>query len=151
MKTILSAPILVLGLTLNGFSGAGCAGVTQPGILGLDDALILPSQYNAVLHSRAGRWEVLDPAGPRLQFETTACPSNSLLPSGLWLLTRDADNAPILVAPSVTPLPAGHSGQIQIRPCGSPQPDRDAQAHLQLPEALIATLEQHASAILITP
>ena len=156
MKTVLSAHVLALalGLSLTGFAGAGCAGVTQPGILASDapmlDALILPSQYSAVLHSRAGRWEVLDPSGPRLQFETSACPSNVLLPPGLWLLTRDADNRPVLIAPSVTPLPAGHSGQISIRTCGSAQQDRDASASLQLPDALISTLEQHGSAILIS-
>lgn len=110
---------------------------------------VLASQYNAVLSTRAGRWQLFDHEGPRLQFEANGCRSSALLPPGLWLLTRDAEGQPVLVAPSATPLPAGHSGQIAIRPCGSLQEGRDPASSVQLPEPLIATLEQHASAILI--
>lgn len=110
---------------------------------------VLASQYNAVLSTRTGRWQLFDAAGPRLLFEATGCRSSPLLPPGLWLLTRDAVGEPVLVAPSSTQLPAGHPGRIAVRPCGSLRESRDAAEHLQLPDALVATLEQNASAILI--
>lgn len=142
LKTLLTTSLLLLA------APAIHAQASTP--VASSDALVTPGQYSAVLHVQQGSWQVLDPSGASLQVEATGCPGNPLLPQGLWLLTRDAAGAPELIAPSATRLPAGHAGRIALRACGSAQSGRDAAASLQVPEALIATLEQNASAILIT-
>lgn len=152
----MNAVVAALFLSLAAVAGAGHAELTQAPLAEaslqaarLPVARVTPGQYSAVLHVQQGNWQVLDPSGASLQVEATGCPGNPLLPPGLWLLTRDAAGAPELIAPSATPLPPGHAGHIALRACGSAQSGRDAAASLQVPEALIATLEQNASAILI--
>ncbi|HEX5754730.1 MAG TPA: hypothetical protein VFY12_00045 [Arenimonas sp.] len=146
MKTL--ATLIALGLSA-AVQAAAQAPLTAAPEQALAEQPVLVSQYNAVLSTSAGRWQLFDATGPRLQFEANGCRSSPLLPPGLWLLTRDAEGAPVLVAPSSTALPAGHPGRIAVLPCGSLRESRDAAEHLQLPEALVATLEQNASAILI--
>lgn len=145
MKTLI-ATLILASTAAYAMANPSPAAVEAP----LQDAPVLATQYSAVLHARSGQWQLFDAAGHRLQFRAEGCPSNPYLPHGLWLLTRDAADQPELIAPSATPLPAGHDGRIALRPCGSPQEDRDVTGSLQLPAAFLATLEQHGNAILIS-
>lgn len=106
---------------------------------------VLPGSYSAVLHLQAQRWDLLDPNGAALQISVSDCGAESTLPTGLWLLTRDHSGAPILLAPSATELPAGHSGAVSIGACT----DAATPHTLRLPPALLQALESHASAILV--
>lgn len=106
---------------------------------------VLPGSYSAVLHLQAQRWELLDPHGAALQIAVSDCGAESTLPTGLWLLTRDNEGAPILLAPSATELPPGHSGEVAIGACT----DGATPHTLRLPPALLQALESHASAILV--
>lgn len=106
---------------------------------------VLPGSYSAVLHLQAQRWDLLDPSGAALQIAISDCGATSAVPTGLWLLTRDHDGAPILLAPSATELPTGHSGKVSIGACT----DAATPHTLRLPPALLQALESHASAILI--
>lgn len=76
------------------------------------------SQYTAVLDSRSSQWHMV----PRVRQDFSVrrgedCHSSITVPAGLWLLTRDADGRPELLAPSQTMLPAGHSGRIPLISC----------------------------------
>jgi hypothetical protein len=107
--------------------------------------IFLAGSYGARLQTSEQRWQLFDDEGAvtRLQFE--GCGARVELPPGLWLLTRDQAGAPKLIAPSATALPPGHAGEIALAACG-----QAASANtLQLPAALIATLESHASSILV--
>lgn len=106
---------------------------------------VLPGSYSAVLHLQAQRWELLDPNGAALQIAVSDCGAKPALPTGLWLLTRDRNGAPILLAPSATALPSGHSGEVPISACT----DASTPHTLRLPPALLQALESYASAILV--
>lgn len=109
------------------------------------DELFLPGSYTAVLQMRAQAWRLLDTAGAVIHIDVSGCGPRITLPAGLWLLTRDHSGTPKLVAPSATPLPVGHRGEVALAACG----DSRSTDTLQLPAALIATLESHASTILV--
>lgn len=107
--------------------------------------LFLPGSYGAVLQVRAQTGQLLDDDGAITRLEYRGCGSPVELPAGLWLLTRDDTGLRKLIAPSATPLPAGHRGEVALAACGEPA----AADTLHLPAALIAALEAHASSILI--
>lgn len=109
------------------------------------DELFLPGSYTAVLQVRAQAWQLLDTAGAVTRIDVSDCGPRITLPAGLWLLTRDHAGTPKLVAPSATPLPLGHSGEIALAACGEAR----STDTLQLPAALITALESHASTILV--
>jgi hypothetical protein len=60
-------------------------------------------------------------------------------------LSRDRSGVLQLLAPSATALPPSHRGIIKFRARG----EANSSQTLQLPAALIATLESHASTILV--
>jgi hypothetical protein len=76
------------------------------------------------------------------------CLNRQKVPTGIWLLTRDASGEFELVAPSDTPLPAGHSGQIAIAKCDPSRLPGNVPA-LNLPGSMLEWLEQHAGAIYV--
>lgn len=128
------AAMLALGLTLTAQATPRSA-----------QEVFLAGSYGARLQTGDQRWQLVEDGGAvtRLQFE--GCGARIELPSGLWLLTRDQAGAPKLIAPSTTTLPPGHAGEIALAACG-----QAASANtLQLPAALIAALESHASSILV--
>jgi hypothetical protein len=103
------------------------------------------SNYSAILSDGGTRWRLLDVSGATSAINVRGCGARFEIPLGLWLLTRDAAGNHKLVAPSSTPLPNHHAGEVAIAACGEP-----ARANtLRLPAALIAALDSHASSILI--
>jgi hypothetical protein len=105
-----------------------------------------PGSYSARLDPEARQLHVYDPSGAVLQFQVSGCGEGLSMPTGLWLLSRDSQDRPVLLAPSATELPKGHPGAIAIVRCGE---HFDGQA-LRLPAAILQTLEDHASAIFIS-
>lgn len=103
------------------------------------------SQYTAVLDSHNAQWRLLPSDGQdfAIQLEQS-CKSTADVPAGLWLLTRDADGKPELLAPSQTLLPAGHSGHIAVVACN------EAQANaLAVPASLIEWLSDNTGAVYV--
>jgi hypothetical protein len=76
------------------------------------------------------------------------CRNTQKIPTGIWLLTRDANGDFELVAPSDTPLPIAHSGQVAIARCDSSRSLGNAPA-LNLPGSMLEWLEQYAGAIYV--
>lgn len=139
MRTVHSAlRVLVATLALG-------ASLSVPATPRRAQELFLAGSYGARLQTSNQSWQLFDDEGAvtRLHFEGCGAPVE--LPPGLWLLTRDRGGAPKLIAPSATALPPGHAGEIALAACGE-----TASANtLQLPAALITTLESHASSILV--
>ena len=103
-------------------------------------------QYTAILHAPSQQWRLVPADGAGLDIRPSAkCAESAEIPAGLWLLTRDAAGQPVLVAPSATSLPFGHSGQIALVPCGVPGP----RAALAVPPALIDWLGERTGAIYV--
>lgn len=134
MKRIntLIASILLSGSALG--ADIDNAPVYQPG-----------SQYTAVLNHINSEWRLLPSDGQDFAIQLDAgCHSATAIPAGLWLLTRDADGKPELLAPSQTVLPAGHSGHIPVVACSDEQ-----NTGLALPASLIQWLGDNTGAIYV--
>ena len=102
------------------------------------------SQYTAVLNRHNAQWHLI----PRVRNNLLVthqqnCRSAILIPPGLWLLTRDSDGRPELLAPSQTPLPIGHSGHIPIISCSTQSEG------LAIPARLIEWLNNNTGAIYV--
>ncbi len=99
-------------------------------------AFIADTQYSAVFEQERGSWLLVPPAGGVLTHQGVGhCRDDQAIAPGLWLVTRDAVGLVELVAPSVTPLPAGHPDRIALLACDS------SEAYgLHLPRALIEQL-----------
>lgn len=102
------------------------------------------SQYTAEFSQTSGHWHLMPANGQDLEIDTGTCATGSVHPNGLWLLVRDADGRPELLAPSSTALPAGASDRIAIRSCD----EADGKA-LALPQVLIDLLAADTGAVLL--
>ncbi|MGH8109860.1 MAG: hypothetical protein ACREO1_14210 [Arenimonas sp.] len=103
------------------------------------------SQYTAVLDSQNAKWRLLPSDGQDFAIQLDqSCKSTAKVPAGLWLLTRDTEGNPELLAPSQTVLPAGHSGHIAVVGCNEEQADG-----LALPASLIEWLSDNTGAIYV--
>lgn len=102
------------------------------------------SQYTASLDRTSGHWRLQPTAGQDIEINTGLCPTGTTVPAGLWLLVRDADGRPELLAPSTTPLPAGRADRVPLRAC-----DQAGDRQLALPQTLIDLLASNTGAILV--
>ena len=110
-----------------------------------DDIYQAGSQYTAVLNTGNSQWQVLPSDGQDFAIQVQDnCHSNAKVPHGLWLLTRDANGKPELLAPSQTVLPAGHSGHIAIVGCDENQADGIA-----VPASVIQYLSDNTGAVYV--
>jgi hypothetical protein len=102
-------------------------------------------QYTAVLDAQNAQWRLLPSDGQNFAIQLdNNCRSSSKIPAGLWLLTRDANGNPELLAPSQTVLPAGHSGHIPVVDCADDQDNA-----LAMPASLIEWLGNTTGAIYV--
>lgn len=102
-------------------------------------------EYTAVLNTDNSQWRLLPSDGQDFAIQLDKnCESSTSVPAGLWLLTRDADGKPELLAPSQTVLPGGHSGHIAIAACDQAQANE-----LALPSSLIEWLSDNTGAVYV--
>jgi len=102
------------------------------------------SQYTAELNQSTGHWHLLPANGQDVVIDTGTCGTGAVHPKGLWLLVRDAQGQPELLAPSTTPLPAGSPDHIAIQSC-----DKATGNALAVPQPLIDLLAADTGAVLL--
>ena len=102
------------------------------------------SQYTASLDRTSGHWRLQPSSGQDIEINTGLCPTGTTVPVGLWLLVRDANGRPELLAPSTTLLPAGHSERLALRNC-----DEAGEQQLAVPQTLLDLLVNSTGAILV--
>jgi hypothetical protein len=102
-------------------------------------------QYSASLLQTTNTWRLQPLTGDDVDVIDRACANPRQLPSGVWLVSRDADGRPQLVAPSSTTLPAGFPEQIALRACG----EREDPNALAVPAVVLAWLEDNVNSVLI--
>jgi hypothetical protein len=105
---------------------------------------IAGSQYTAELNQTTGHWHLLPANGQDVVIDTGTCATGAVHPKGLWLLVRDANGRPELLAPSTTPLPAGSPDRIAIRSC-----DEATGKALAVPQVVIDLLTADTGAVLL--
>ncbi|MCX7033087.1 MAG: hypothetical protein NT046_03835 [Arenimonas sp.] len=140
MKSLIQAALLTTLLATH--AAAAAAPVA-------DDAIFLEgTRYNAVLSRSQGAWRLMPANGGDIKLRVSPdCASGTALPRGLWLLTRDGSGQPELVAPSATPLPAGHPGHVRLVDCD--RPATGGTPALAIPPGLVEWLEHRSGAIYV--
>jgi hypothetical protein len=139
LHTVLAAAALALPL-------AAAAYVERP----LDPVYAAAGQYTASLQARAQLWRLMPLDGNDVEIRSDAvCPHTALPARGLWLIGRDAEGRPELVAVSATPLPAGHSGRIALRRCDDPILGDGSSAAYGVPAPLLQMLMAQSGAVLV--
>ncbi len=101
------------------------------------------SNYTAVLEQQAQRWTLmpLDGADVEIRADAKQCAS-ATIPTGLWIVGRDADGKPELVAPSQT-FTASSGERIALHACGQPG------TGVAAPQVLIDWLASNAGAVYV--
>ena len=102
------------------------------------------SQYTATLDQTQNRWRLQPINGQDVTIDTGACSTGAMIPSGVWLLVIDARGRPELLAPSVTPLPAGSPERIALRAC-----DKAKGRELAVPQSVLDLLTANTGAIYV--
>jgi len=108
------------------------------------------SEYTATLSIRDQRWQVAPLVGAELNVQSDVlCPRATLPPKGLWIVGRDAEGRPELIAPSATLLPPGHSGRVALRACDDPALRDGSQSALGVPAMVLQRLATSSGAVLV--
>lgn len=136
MRTSLISFLLAAALT-PAVAGAQTAELDSP-------KYVAGSQYTAELNQTTGQWRLLPANGQDVVIDTGTCATGAVHPKGLWLLVRDANGQPELLAPSTTPLPAGSPERIAIRSC-----DQATGNALAVPQPVIDLLAADTGAVLL--
>jgi hypothetical protein len=134
------------GLSLSALAISGAltaySKIPQP-----EPVFIAGSQYTATLNQRSHEWRLLSSDGAELNVANSgaSCAAQLPLPNGVWLVSRDADGKPELVAPSVTVLPKGYPDHVALVGCGEHAEGKT----LAAPRALIDWLSNSAGAVFV--
>lgn len=130
---------IAFGLIAALAAATAVASTAQP-----DPVYVAGSSYTAVLEQQAQRWTLLPLDGQDFEVTSNAktCASGTTIASGLWLVGRDADGNPELVAPSATNVGAG-AERVALRACG------EAGEGLAAPRPLIEWLGENSGAVLV--
>ena len=136
-----SLPVRAAGLLLAAFAASVAAAPREE-----EPVFIAGSQYSAVLSQDAQRWRLLPLDGPDVEIRTPAdgCEESARLARGVWLVTRDANGALELTAPSTTHLAAGEPGRVRVIECGTRSGDDPA---IHAPKVLIDWLAARTGAV----
>jgi hypothetical protein len=136
-------PALFLSLT-----AVGSAGATAPSAL--SPVYAHAGQYTASLDRDSQRWQLTPIVGEVQEIRSSElCPSTARPLPGLWLVGRDAEGRPELVAPSATLLPQGHSGRVALRACDDPALQSAQVDAYGVPGKVLEWLVREAGAVMV--
>jgi hypothetical protein len=136
---------LLSGISIGAALAAGSAGAAAPAF---EPVYIVDGQYTAVLEQHAHRWRMLPLRGDEIDVtdRSTACGSSTPIPNGLWYVTQDVSGQALLVAPSMTTLPAGFPNHVPLRVCGE---SATADATLFVPAVALAWINSNVGTVKI--
>jgi len=78
-------------------------------------------QYTATFDQTHNYWWLHPSNGQDVVIDTVTCATGAMVPAGYWIIEVDEKGRPELVAPSITPLPAGSPDRIELRSCDTAQ------------------------------
>ena len=131
LSTLLTAMLLPSGLSA----------ATLPA----EEAVFVPGgQFTATFDQTQNVWRFLPMNGQDVIVDAGDCATGAMAPAGVWLLQVDRQGRPELVAPSVTPLPAGASDHIALRAC-----DQAQGRELAVPQTVLDLLATNTGAIYV--
>ena len=142
MRTSLTLSLALAAMSLS--AAASTARPAFPSAAETNPGFAAGSQYTAPFDQSHNRWRLQPADGQDVEIDTGACATGAMIPAGLWLLVRDAQGRPELLAPSVTPLPAGSPDRIPLRNC------EDAQGRsIAVPRTLLQILGERTGAVYV--
>ena len=138
---LLSTTLLTAALLSSGLAAAPArASLVDP-----NEPVYVPGgQYTATLDQTQNVWRFLPMNGQDVVVDAGSCSTGAMAPTGVWLLQLDRSGRPELVAPSVTPLPAGASDHIALRAC-----DQARGRELAVPQTVLDLLMANAGAVYV--
>lgn len=105
--------------------------------------------YGARFSAERNDWQVYRADGRSLHvLADVDCQNDQGPPNGLWILSRDGDGQPELLAPSALALPAGHSGRVTLLACGAPAQTGDGEV-LRVPAELLGWLVDNTGTVYV--
>ena len=109
---------------------------------------ITDGQFTATFQQRSHRWLLQPLRGDEVDVtdHSKTCGSQPPIPKGLWYVSQDDRGRPQLVAPSVTPLPAGFPQHVALRPCGE---SVDGSLALYVPPVALHWISDFVGSVLI--
>jgi hypothetical protein len=142
----MSHSLKTLAIAVLLYSGAALAQPARPAAAQLADEGFFQagSQYTASFDQTHNRWRMQPVAGQDVVIDTGTCSTGAMIPAGVWLLVLDDQGRAGLVAPSVTPLPAGSPDHIALRAC-----DRAQGGEIAVPQTVIDLLTTNTGAIYV--
>ena len=142
MKTLM--PLVLLTAMLSAHPLAARAAVPVA-----DEAIFVEgTRYSAVFEAPQRRWRLLSADGRDVRLRVAdSCALGSAPPPGLWLLTRDGQGQPTLLAPSATTLPTGHPGQVRLLDCD--QATAGPLPAMAVPRVLLDWLSEHSGSVYV--
>ena len=101
-------------------------------------------QYTASLDQTQNVWRFLPMNGQDVVIDAGRCATGAMAPVGVWLVQRDRQGRPVLVAPSTTRLPAGAPDRIALRAC-----DQARGNELAVPQTVLDLLAVNTGAVYV--
>ncbi|OGT60332.1 MAG: hypothetical protein A3E01_16025 [Gammaproteobacteria bacterium RIFCSPHIGHO2_12_FULL_63_22] len=139
--TLAAAALSVSAMLIS--AAAGAAGPAP--FHGAPDSMYDPgSQYTASLDQTHNQWRLQPASGDDLIIDTGTCATGTMVPSGVWLVVRDPQGRPELLAPSVTRLPHGVPDRVALRSCG-----KATGRELAVPQTVLDLLSERSGAIYV--
>lgn len=134
ITTLLTAALLPSGLL-----------AAPVGAAPAEEAVFVPGgQFTAAYDQATNVWRFLPINGQDVVIDAGRCSTGAMAPVGVWLLQVDRQGRPELVAPSVTPLPAGASDHIALRAC-----DQARGRELAVPQTVLDLLATNTGAVYV--
>lgn len=116
----------------------------------VDPVYLAGNQYTASLSPASQMWTLAPLDGNDVEIRPASlCPHTTVPAPGLWVVGRDADGRPELIAPSATLLPEGHSGRIALRACDDPVLRDSGAPAYGVPAAVLDLLVAQTGAVLV--
>lgn len=113
--------------------------------VGADEPVFVPGgQFTAAYDQTQNVWRFLPMNGQDVIVDAGRCSTGAMAPVGVWLLQLDRQGRPELIAPSVTPLPAGAPDHIALRAC-----DQARGSELAVPQTVLDLLSANTGAVYV--
>ncbi len=121
--------------------------VSDPAWAGAEPPYFDPGQYTAALHQHSHRWQLLPLDGGEVEVieRSPVCVSQLHVPRGVWVVTRDEQGIPLLLAPSAIRLPQGFPAPLRLTACSAD----DTRTGLPVPPIVFEWISRHVGSVMI--
>ena len=136
--------LAIAALALSSAIGAQPLRQTAPSDESVGSQYTPGGQYTATFDQTHNYWWLHPANGQDVVIDTVTCATGAMVPAGYWVVEVDSKGRLELVAPSITPLPAGSPDRIELRSCDTAQGRQ-----LAVPQTVLDLLATNTGAIYV--